>query len=180
MIRRLRMRWVAVLVIAMAVIGVAAIATATAVTQAAWNDKAHTSAPVTAGTWNTSAGTCTAMNRMGKAVSNGSCKVTAVTFSQWSDGKNTIRDYYIDFELSSNATYPNFTVDLSKGTGSGTWSWTTAGTIATSQYSLVSGYKCSELPTLRANGPSNWGTSYEIWVRVIMEKTGAGANRNCA
>jgi hypothetical protein len=179
--RRIRSTWIAMALIAVAVVGIAGAATTTAATQAAWSDRAHTSAAVSAGTWaTTTANSCKAMNAAGKELPNGTCKVTSVTFSQWADGKNTVRDYYISFEMSNNAAFPQFTVDLSKGTGSGTFSWATAGTIATNQYTPLSGYKCSELPTLRANGPSNWGSAYQIWVRVVQEPTGQGATRNCS
>lgn len=181
MTRWLRSRWIAATVVLAAVLGVAAVVTATAVTQAAWNDNNYSSVPVSAGTWDTpTTQGCVAMNPQGKELPSGSCKITSVTFSQWSDGKNTVRDYYVGFEMSGNAAYPQFTVDLSKGSGSGTWSWKTAGSIATNQYTPLSGYKCTELPILRANGPSNWGSSYQIWIRVVQEPTGAGASRNCS
>lgn len=143
-------------------------------TQSAWGDRTAVSASVTAGTWKTGPTLgCTAMSSAGKAVAGGTCTAT-VTYSQWEDGRNVVRDYYVTYSMSSGAAYPAVVLDLStaKGSqqGSTAWVWKSPVTLATGQYTLASGYTCSELPVLRANGPS-WGQSSTFWVRVVMDSS---------
>ena len=176
-------RWVAVALVGAAVAGVVAFTTGATATQAAWQDAAHTTATVTAGTWSTPAtgDSCKAMGADGKQLTTGTCRITSVTYLQWTTGQNTVRDYYIGVELSANASYAQFSVDLSKGTGGvGSFSWTKARTVPTGQFTPVAGYTCATLPVVRANGPANWGVSYPVWVRVVQEPAGLGATANCS
>jgi hypothetical protein len=155
-------------------------------TQAAWTDPTRVSATVTAGTWQTAppaSGVCVPLNPSGKPLQNATCSVGGITFQQWEDGSNVVRDYYIAVTIDGpSSAAPLVTVDLSKatGTGTGTWAWGSAITVPTGQFTLPADFHCSELPTLRAIGPSNWGSSYAFWVRVVQGPDGSlGSTRSC-
>ena len=168
-------------IVAIAALAAGFVVASVAPTSAAWTDQNHASALASAGTWSTSTNDCVAMGKNGKPVKGGKCTVTGVRFDQWSDGTNTVRDYYISVDMTAGSAYPAVTVDLSAASGSGKWSWAKAATVPTNQFTLPSGYACSELPVLRANGPTNWGSTYSFWVRVVEDRTiGLGSTRNCA
>ncbi|MET0735248.1 MAG: hypothetical protein ABWY55_06360 [Microbacterium sp.] len=169
---------------ALSLVAVPVAAASVSATESAWTDRTLVSATVAAGTWVVAPTTpttgCVAMGSNGQPISGGTCAITGVSFVQWSDGTNTVRDYTISVTMSPGAVYASITADLSTAAGSGAWSWAKAATIATGQFTPVAGYTCSELPVLRANGPSNWGTSYAFWVKVVQDRTvGIGGTRNC-
>lgn len=152
-------------------------------TQSAWNDRTYVSATVTAGTWEVPPPSgCTAMSANGEVANGGTCSVDSMTVNQWTDGTNVVRDYFLSVSISEGNGYAAINVDLSKATGtSGTWDWAAAATIPTDQFTPVSGFTCSELPKLRASGPTNWGHSYIVWVRVVENASSPmGAGKNCA
>ncbi|MBU4465377.1 MAG: hypothetical protein KKH75_05980, partial [Actinobacteria bacterium] len=166
----------AVLAVLGSALGVASVTS----TQAAWTDKSAVSAAVTAGTWKTITNSCTAMNARGGTVHGGTCSITGVTFTQWSDGSNIVRDYQVGIKTNAWMSYAAFDIDLASGTGTGAWTWGKAATIPTGQFTPTSGFTCSTLPELTATGPLNWGSSYTIWVRVVMDSsTSMGAQKNC-
>lgn len=171
-----------------AVSGLFAASAAASGTQSAWNDRVHVSAAVTAGTWTTPPivpptlpSTCVAMTPQGTPLAGGQCSITGISVNSWDNGVYKIRDYQVEIKTNAGAGYVVFDVDLSKVNQSGAWSWAKAGTIATGHFTPSAGYTCSELPRLRASGPSNWGSKYQVMVRVIEDRTMAGPGSvNCS
>ena len=173
-----------------AVGGIFAASAAVSATQSAWNDRVVVSATVSAGTWKTPPvvvpptplpSSCVAMTPQGTPLAGGQCSITGITVNPWDNGVFKIRDYQVAIKTNAGAGYVVFDVDLSKVATPGAWSWAKAGTIATGHFTPSADYTCSELPRLRATGPSNWGSSYQVMVRVIEDRTMSGPGAvNCS
>lgn len=163
-------------------VALTSIAAAVTPTQAAWTDQAIISAQVSAATWqNEPVSSCATLNPGGQPSHNSTCEVTGISFNQWTDGTSVVRDYQVTVRITGNTNVaPRFEVDLREASGSGTWTWGTAATVPTGHYTPAAGYLCSELPILRATGPTNWGASYNVWVRVVEYiNTPQAGDRNC-
>ena len=111
------------------------------------------------------------------------CAITGVTVSQWTNGVDVVRDYYVSVAMTG-AAYPGYalvTVDLSAYPGGGAWTWGTAATLPTNQLTPVTGFACSSLPLLTATGPAGWNQiSDTYWLRVVENRASPmGASANC-
>ena len=159
-----------------ALVGGVGVATSVESTDAAWTDQVTFSAPVTAGTWGPSLGCVWYAG--GVPQPGVSCTVTSLTItSQWGTPGDRVRNYNIVVSTSgpTQTGFARLTIDRSTATGGGAWSWGNAATVADGgHFTPLSGYACSELPILRADGPT-WGASGSTYYfRVIEHRSSPG------
>lgn len=155
-----RFRRLVVAAALVAALGVAGAVTGIRATESAWTDRTYVSAVATGGTWSVPVTVgCVAMNPNGEPKPGGRCSVTSVTVeAEWGTNGSRMRNYTAYFNSNAQDGYVQFTIDLSTATGSGPFSWATAGlTAGSSQVIPASGWTCASLPTLKGKTPTGWG-----------------------
>lgn len=155
-------------------------------TQAAWTDRVEASARVSAGTWETPQVPeptfgCVEVLPDGTPRPGGSCEIVNVSFAQWSNGSDVVRDYRIDVRVGYWENRALVTVDLDTGAGGADWSWERAATVkAWSDFTPAPGFLCSSLPILQGTGPARSGTEHHVDVQVIEDLSSPkGSDRTC-
>lgn len=163
-------RVLALTLAAVAVLGAGVGVSAAASTEAAWTDATHTRAVVTSGSWAPRTGhTCTAWAQGGAKIA--SCAVTSVRVDGWSDGSRVHRNYYVKFATPIPAEYIDFTIDLSAAVGTTpAMSWSSAVIQGDPPFTAQNGWKCSDLPVLRAR-TKQWQT-IEPYFSVVSQRAG--------
>lgn len=172
--RSVRTRLGALVAALLIVAASAGAASAVGVTESAWTDRAYASAVATGGTWSTgSTMGCVAMNANGTVKAGGTCSVVSVTVgAQWGDQGHRTRNYTVSFNTNAGDGYIQFTVNLAAG--SGPFAWGNAGLVAPSQQAIPNnGWTCSQLPTLTAKTPTNWGwgSNSSIFFQVTEDRS---------
>lgn len=179
MIRRPLSRIAAALAAALALFSLPALGSAAASTTAAWTDGVHAAAPVSAGTWQSAIGCAWYVGGVPQPAIT--CTVTGGRIDQWAENGVQKRNYYVNVSISQAAAgYAVLTVDLStiSGGNPAAWNWSTAVTLPGGHLTSLPGFLCSELPVLRAQGPSNWWQTAATYY-FQLESPSSGASKTC-
>ncbi len=152
-------------------------------TSAAWTDQTYASATVSAGTW-PALGSCTAMTAASVPV--GTCTITAMTYDAWGPKNKHLRNVYLTFQVSAPAStsYIAVQADLSAATvgtdtSDGPWSWATAVTLPSSQFTPTS--TCAALPlvTGRTVAGWNWADSPRVFFSLADSSSAYQGQPSC-
>ena len=159
-----------------AALGAAGAVTGIRATESAWTARTYVSAVATGGTWSVPVTVgCVAMRPNGQPKQGGRCSVTSVVVDgEWGTVGERMRNYVVTFNSNAQDGYIQFTIDLSKATGSSAFSWSTAGLTADStQVTPNNGWTCANLPALTGKTPTNWGwgASSSIYFQIAEKRS---------
>ncbi|WP_029292060.1 SipW-dependent-type signal peptide-containing protein [Cellulomonas sp. HZM] len=160
----------ATVVVLLALVGVS-VALHPGVTSAAWNDPVVATGTVTSGSWApTVTNECEIRNAAGIKVAGTTCVATAPQ-PQWGNEYDRYAYFYPHIQLSreiQSGEYVWFSVTVPTSNAPAFWSWANAG-IDSLNFGANGGgvvSRCADLPVIVGKMMSNWGTSYDLYIKV--------------
>lgn len=168
---RLARRVLALTLAVTAVLGAFGGISAVRPTSAAWTDDVWASTAASSGSWvSTTTNECEIRNAAGVKVAGTSCVATAPQ-PLWGNEYDRYAYFYPHLQLSreiQSGEYVWFSVSVPTSSAPAYWSWANAGidqlNFGGNGGGVVS--RCADLPAIVGKMTSNWGTSYDLYIKV--------------